>query len=167
MVEMNTELALERQKKVVSGSAAFLRLLTARTIAGCCTELQLRQTSIFEFGCFNKRRACFSARIQSDPSFHLARGTPGASAHCSKVSENTQSCFKGQDYTRSVHCTVGSRSLIFLRRSMALTSKIYLSVSWSAIDLAYAMSTSVSTIVVWENTNQSRRRPTVSSEPYR
>jgi len=94
MVEINTELALERQRKVVSGSAAALRFLTARTIAGCYIEVWLRHGSIFQFGSFNERRACSSARIQSDPSFHLARGMPGASVHYSKVSENTQSCFE-------------------------------------------------------------------------
>lgn len=57
MVEMNTELALERQKNVVLGSAAFLRLLTARTIAGCYTESVIETRLIFGFGCFNERRA--------------------------------------------------------------------------------------------------------------
>src|SRR5882757_5856339 len=51
------------------------------------------------------------------------------------VSGNVQGSSQSRDYTRSVHCTVSCRSLIFLRRSMALTSKTYLSVSWSAIDL--------------------------------
>jgi hypothetical protein len=37
---MKTELAFERQKKVVMGLEAALRFVTARTIAGCWAEYE-------------------------------------------------------------------------------------------------------------------------------
>lgn len=92
---MKTEFALERQKSVVSGFAVLLRSVMVRTMAGCCKEAWLRHCQASGSGWFNERRACFSVRFQSLPSFHLVRGTPRATYDCGKLVREHQGLFEG------------------------------------------------------------------------
>ena len=78
------------------GICSLLRFLTTRTMSGSYTELKLRHGSVSRFWHFNERRACFSARIRADPSFHVARETPGASVHFDSVSENTRAVLEAE-----------------------------------------------------------------------
>jgi len=136
IVEMKTELALERHRKVVFPPS--FSFLTALTIAGCCvnyivslawntgkedTNIRHDSKCVKDLVLRDTSGVCFSERLST-----------------SSIRESTSKrrCAR-KTYTRSVHWISFLRVFIFRRRSGARTSKIHLSVSWSAIDLLEEM----------------------------
>lgn len=135
IVEINTEFAFDRQRKVVF--PRLFRLVTARTIAGCWT-LNIREHERYKdlasSGSICSHMEWFWGHARSLLLWSLFHGLRAMTVLFSSISVRfmVQTSYS---YTRSVHWTLDSKSSIFRRISGALTSKIHRSVSWSAMDL--------------------------------